>query len=309
MPIILPDLKSLKKLQRQTRTKRGRAVKPPPKSEAELKRRLNDLWKKILFPATEQIKALIARGASAGEIAETIEQMLRGANAAYAQIAPDISDKWKLSLDKETRRATQSSLKAALGVDVQYILDEPVMVNGQMQTVEDALAIGSAQAASLIKTIPGEHLGKVARAVADNFAGRQDMPLLKKIQQIGGVTERRARIIARDQTAKMTADVVRIRAQSIGCDEYIWRTSRDNRVVGNPTGISPEGSKGHHDHWVMEGRHCKYSDPTVWSTDGKTWSARPAKAPKTGPGVEILCRCYGESVIDPVKIAEMAREG
>ena len=331
MPLILPTLKDIKKLARQTRIKRGRPIKSPPKSEAELRHKLSEMWNKILFPATERIKQLIKDNASAAIIAENIEEMLRTANGEYARFAPHIAAQWKMSLDRETRRATNASLKAALGIDVQYILDEPIIVgtvkgelrsfitqaaaeeadakNIGQQTVEDAMSVGALQCAGLIKTIPAEHLGRVAKAVADNFAGRQTEPLLKTIQKLGGITEKRARMIARDQTASMTANVNRIRQQSIGINEYIWRGARDNREVGNPNGVSPVGSKGHHDHWMMEGMHCLYSDNTVWSKDGKVWEKRPAKAPQVGPGVEILCRCNASPVIDPVKIAEMAREG
>jgi SPP1 gp7 family putative phage head morphogenesis protein len=284
MPVILPDLKSLKKLQRQTRVKKGRAVRPPPKSEADLKRRLAEMWKKVLLPATDYIKELIASNASPAAIAEAIEQMLRKANSEYAIYANDISDKWKMSLDRETRQMTTSSLKAALGIDVTTILETP--------EIKDALAIGGMEAANLIKSIPGEHLGKVAQAVADNFAGVQDMPLTKKIQEIGGVTERRARIIARDQTSKMTGNLNRVRQQSIGIEEYVWKTAKDNRVVGNPNGVSPTGNRRHMDHWKREGKTYRWDSPP----------------PDGHPGQAIMCRCYASPIIDPVKVAEMARE-
>lgn len=329
MPLLL-DKKNLELLAKRTKTKKGRAVKPSKKAERELLARLNDLWAKVLFPSTERIKSLIAQGAHPVAIADEMEQMLRTANASYAVMSRDILDRWKMSLDQETRAAVQRSMKLSLGVDIQATLDTPVVIgelNGvskpfsstqsaeqagatSIKTIstEDALSIGGLEAANLVKSIPGEYLGRVAQAVADNFTGKplpEGRSLLEQVQHIGGVSKRRAKLIARDQTSKMTGMLNATRQMSLGVSEYVWRTVKDNRVVGNPSGVSPVGSSGHHNHYVMEGVRCRWDDPTLWYKNG-AWVKRPDKAPKTHPGQEIQCRCYAEPIINPQQIFEMA---
>jgi uncharacterized protein with gpF-like domain len=122
------------------------------------------------------------------------------------------------------------------------------------------------------------------------------------------VSKNRAKLIARDQTSKLTGLVNQTRQQSIGIEAYIWRTVKDQRVVGNPGGKYPEGNKAHGDHHMMEGVWCKWDDPTVFSRDGgKTWIKRPAQAPKSSPGQDIQCRCHAEPVIDTKKIMECVK--
>jgi uncharacterized protein with gpF-like domain len=273
------------------------------KAERELRKRLNDLWVRVLSPATDRIKQAVARDASPSELADIIDVVLRQAEFEYDLATNDIITKWKLSLDEETRRRFMSGLRRSLGVDVTAVYDE--------QPISDTLAMASLAAAQLIKTIPGEYLSKVAKAVADNFADRpmaEGRTLLQQLQHIGGVTESRAKLIARDQTAKLNGAINRARQKAIGVDVYIWKTSKDQRVVGNPSGIYPKGSAAHSNHHIMEGVYCRWDDPTVFSTDaGMTWKPRTGEMPKKHPKDDIQCRCYADPVLDVEQILAHAR--
>ena len=183
MPLIL-DPKQADKLRMKKRVKRMLISKPGIKAERELLKRMSALWRKVLFPATERIKQIIEAGGTPGQIADVIEKALDQAEFEYGFATGDIVWRWRLSLDADTRRNFLGGLKHSLGVDIQAMLDE--------QPVADVLAIGGWEAANLIKTIPGEYLGQVARAVADNFSGRplpDGRSLLQQIQHIGDVTD------------------------------------------------------------------------------------------------------------------------
>lgn len=297
MPLII-DEKSIEVLRKRQRAKKLRPVKPSAKAERDLRLRMNQLWERVLFPATDKIRKMVEDGASPSALADVIEQVLRQAEFEYNIAAEDIVWRWKASVEKETRWALQKGLKHSLGVDVTAIVDAPV--------VRDALAVGGMAAAGLIKSIPGAFLGEVARAVAANFTG-QPLPegrsLQEQIQHLGGVSKNRAKLIARDQTSKMTGLLNKTRQESIGIDLYIWRTSKDQRVVGNPGGTYPEGGKIHGNHYAMEGKLCKWGDPTVYSGDGgKTWRKRHGDMPHAHPGEEIQCRCYAEPHVDIKRI-------
>jgi len=293
MAIIL-DPKQADKLRLKKRIRKMREVRSPVKAERELRMRMNDLWVKVLFPATEKLKQLVAAKASPAQIADLIEQALDQAEFEYGFMVESIVAKWRMSLDLDTRRNFLKGLKQSLGVDITAMLDE--------QPVADAMAVGGWEAANLIKTIPKDYLGQVARAVADNFAGRplpEGRSLLEQIQHIGGVSKNRAKLIARDQTAKLNGALNRARQQSIGVEEYTWKTVRDQRVVGNPSGLYPTGSKAHSNHHIMEGLRCRWDDASVYSDDGgKTWKQRTGEMPKNHPKDDIQCRCHAAPIID-----------
>lgn len=285
MPLIL-DIKQLTKLAKNKRTKRGRAVKPSPKAEREFRQMISNLWLKVLFPATERIKQLVKDNASTQQIADLIETTLRWAETHYAAASYDLINKWRMSVDVETRASLTQGLKKTLGIDAAAIFDDPQMA--------EALQVGTMEAASLIKSIPTKYLGEVAKAVSDNYTGK-DLPegrsLLQQIQQIGRHTEKRAKLIARDQTSKLTATINQTRQQSIGVEEYIWRTVKDERVVGNPSGQYPVGNRLHGDHFHRNGKKFRWDSP-----------------PQDGhPGQAIQCRCHAEPVLDIEKIIAKAQ--
>lgn len=286
MPIIL-DEKELEKLRKsKRRAKRAQSVRSSQKVEREFRRQISELWMKILLPTTQRIKDMIKAGASTYEIAIVIEEALRWANTEYEMASYNLIDRWRGSLDKETRWALNDSLRKALGIDTSVIFDNPIVAEG--------LKVATMEASSLIRSIPGQYLGQVAQAVADNFTGKElpeGRSLMQQIQHLGGVSQRRAKMIARDQTSKVTGSINQIRQQSIGIEEYIWRTSRDQRVVGNPAGTYPTGNRKHEDHYHREGKRFRWDSP-----------------PEDGhPGQAILCRCHAEPIIDPQKIISFAQ--
>lgn len=289
--------------QRRQLAKRKRArkltiQKSYTREERDLRARMNKLWQRVLFPATEKIKEMVKRDASPVEIAEYLESVLEAAEFDYGINAEDISWRWRLSMDDATKQATQRALSKSLGVDLDPVLSAP--------EVADALKLAGMEAAGLIKSIPSEYISQAARAIHDNFVGRplpDGRSLLEQLEHLSGVTKARAKLIARDQTAKLASSLNQVRQQSVGIDTYIWRTVRDERVTGNPSGLYPKGSSAHGNHYIMEGAYCRWDDASVYSDDkGKTWKARKPGMAKTHPGMEIQCRCWAEPVVDIEKI-------
>lgn len=92
----------------------------------------------------------------------------------------------------------------------------------------------------------------------------------------------RARLIARDQVSKLNGQLTQLRQNEIGVSQYYWNTSVDERV--RPS------------HAAMEGKLCRWDDPTVYSSDGgKTWQSRSSLgAVELHPGQDYQCRCWAE---------------
>jgi uncharacterized protein with gpF-like domain len=165
----------------------------------------------------------------------------------------------------------------------------------------------------LITKIKSEVQSDVSRVVMGGFReGKRHETIAKELlseTDLGpGVFDKastRAELVARDQTMKLYGDLAQKRQEGSGISLYIWRTLSDERVVGNPAGKYPHGSAGHHNHFVMEGKICKWSDPTVYADSieqaiaGK-WKARTNDMPQVHPGVEIQDRCYAEPVFDTI---------
>jgi hypothetical protein len=88
--------------------------------------------------------------------------------------------------------------------------------------------------------------------------------------------------------------------ESAGLSMYIWSTSGDERVRGDPGGFFPDAIPSH---FAMDGLLCRWDDPTVYSDDGgKTWRDRPSGAVKLHPGEDYQCRCtalaYWQEIVD-----------
>ena len=300
MPIIL-DNKQLERLAaRKKRVKKGKSVKPSRKEERAFMEKMTDLWTRVLLPTTEKLKQMVRDKASPQALADTVQLALDKAEFEYDVQADDIVNKWRMAVDTQSRRALQKGLAGTLSVDIAALRDDPV--------VSEAVVVGSMETANLIKSIPGQYLGEIARSVANNYSGiplPENRSLLAQIQHLSKLSKRRAELIARDQSSKLTSLVNQARQQSIGISMYVWRTSKDERVTGKPGGLYPKGNKAHGNHYVMEGKYCKWDDPTVYSTDkGKTWKKRRSEMPKTHPGQDINCRCHSEPVVDVDKLLD-----
>ena len=124
----------------------------------------------------------------------------------------------------------------------------------------------------LIKSLPLNAAQRVhdlaTRAVIEG--GRSD-EISGLIMAIGGVSKSRANTIARTEISRATSVFTQTRAQALGSDGYIWRTSEDSDV--------------RHSHKEMNGKFV-------------AWDKPPTLDKMTGhAGCLPNCRCYPEPVI------------
>ena len=293
--MLLLQASEIEKLaRRKRRMKRMKPLRSPAHVERDFQRRLRRLWKEVLFPAVERIQEAVRMGASPEQMADLIEEVLRMAELQYGIEADQVTWRWASAMEQESRIRFQRGLNASLGVDISAVLDTP--------SVAAALADARKEAAGLIKSIPRDYLGRVAQAVGDNFRGNplpEGRTLEEQIRFLLGAKgegeggEKRARLIARDQTSKLTGTLNRVRQEAIGVEEYVWRTVQDRRVVGNPTGEYPIGNDKHMDHYHREGKRFRWNQPP----------------PDGFPGQAIQCRCWAEPILDAKKILAHSQLG
>lgn len=159
--------------------------------------------------------------------------------------------------------------------------------NGWTQAVVDEWARTQV---TLITKASNDMRDAVARRVRNGVAEGQNNDEIKALimRDLPGISTRRAAIIARDQTAKLNADLSQERMEQAGIETYIWSTSMDERVRGLPGGKYADSRTSH---YVMEGLICRWDDPTKYRNASGEWVPRPMGAPLLHPGQDIMCRC------------------
>lgn len=131
----------------------------------------------------------------------------------FDEFAPKLATIYAERMFNATDRAFMSALKDA-GWAVQFKMN-PVMRDALAATIEENIA--------LIKSIPQRYLLDVQGAVMRSYsAGRDLSTMVQEMQKIGGVSFRRASLIARDQSNKANATVNRARQMELGITEAIW---------------------------------------------------------------------------------------
>ena len=139
---------------------------------------------------------------------------------------------------------------------------------------------------NLIKTIPSKYFDKIGKAVELRTVGKMSRgALVKRIRELGGVTQRRAELIADDQTAKVTERMMLARCRNAGIKRVMWLHSS----------ISMHPRDYHKTRW--DGHTGKYNG----KPNGLNGYIFPIDKPpvidrKTGergyPAQLINCKCY-----------------
>lgn len=272
-----------------------RAVKDPKRIELDARRTL----KQINDPIQEELELVIEgmRNKTPKQVGDELERVRQNADFRVSIIAEDLATKWVQGVNMYNRQEMMKILRGALGINIGAIVDEQLKRDLEVLIMENA---------SYIKSIPDYLIGNVAKRVMQHFKGEpmpENRTLKQQIKEEFKVSDGRAKVLARDQTSKMNTSLTQKRQTQLGIEWYVWKTVEDERVVGRPGGLYPKGTKLHRNHYIMQGKICKWDDPTVYSDDGgKTWKPRTEEMPQNAPGQDIMCRCRAAPYIDIEKL-------
>lgn len=129
---------------------------------------------------------------------------------------------------------------------------------------------------NLIVTRPKETLGKMMNIVQEGFlTGQTTKTIAKKIADAYNYDMYWAKFIARDQMAKLNADVTEQAQRDAGITRYEWSTSDDSRVRKS--------------HAALDGKIFSWDDPPI--VDEKTGR-------RCHPGQDYQCRCVALPIFD-----------
>lgn len=148
-------------------------------------------------------------------------------------------------------------------------------VNFQLSPqIEDILEASVKENVGLIKSIGVDYLERVQQQVWSGVASGYDLgQIAKDLSKAYGISDRRAKNIARDQGAKAHAVIERERRKEAGITQAVWLHSHAGKVP-RPSHVKANGK-------VFDIEKGLYLDG-VW----------------TLPGVQINCRCNSASLID-----------
>ena len=138
--------------------------------------------------------------------------------------------------------------------------------------------------AEVIKTFPLNLSEEITEYVSrQNMEGRRGGDIMQDlIERFPGMAKSRLQLIARTEVSKSQSALTQSRAQALGLNWYVWRTSDDARV------------RSAHRH--MEGVLVNWNNPPspeMFSPDGEQ-----AHYGYYHAGNTFNCRCYAEAIIN-----------
>ena len=220
--------------------------------EQECARGIRDL----ILRSYAQVITTDADAASVDALRLLVGAMVRSASEQVAQLMA-------LEASNHTKR-WMAAARRTFGVDLSSVIADEDLT-GFLEAV-------SLRNASLIRGFGEDLLKRVATQTTSSLlAGESAKTLQAKLKRELEVSDSRARLIARDQSTKLTSDLNRRRQEDAGVDSYIWRTSHDERVRPR--------------HAALEGKQYKYGEPTG-AEEGLP------------PGQPIQCRCVAQGVVE-----------
>lgn len=151
---------------------------------------------------------------------------------------------------------------------------------GETPSINEYLNASTAANVSLIESIPDKYLTQVETIVMSNMrSGLRSSSIAKSLQNQYGVEAKRAKFIARDQTAKIHGDITKKRQQNAGFEYFQWMTSKDE---------------------LVRDRHRKLAEQDVGYGKGiYRWDDLPLSdsGEPIFPGSDFSCRCNARPVL------------
>lgn len=141
--------------------------------------------------------------------AEFMAKNLRYTKAAFRRaVAPILEEQSARAKDARRKRLERTE---TVNLDARNELELSDFLDGVKENVW------------LIKTIPDKYFTKIEKAVAKRASGKMTRAALaERIEEIGGITKKRAVLIADDQTAKAVTAMTIARCKRAGIRRVMW---------------------------------------------------------------------------------------
>ncbi|CAG9411273.1 TPA: phage minor head protein [Providencia alcalifaciens] len=260
----------------KSRNRRIRPIKQSKRTEVWYRERLNsviDEMSQVIIAELENPTLNDATNTPPLSITAKLSRAIQKvASMSIAELATRLSLGLVNRANQQNKDRLLKTYKNAFDIDLSGLLSD--------EAIRDDMARAVKENVDLIKSIQTDFINDIGEKVFSNLAGGgRHENLVSLIKARGNISKSRAKFIARDQTAKLNAALNESRHRSLGLDLYEWGGTGDERERES--------------HLKLNGKLCKYSDPTVYSDDGgKTWKKRKSIGAYEGaPGTDFQCRC------------------
>lgn len=168
----------------------------------------------------------------------------------------DLINKWESDAIEIAKSIANKSFKEVQGyVDSQLLKqnkDFKNTISKSNNSIKEVKKASILEQIALIKSIPREILRRYEGSLYANVDNFDMQAIYKQLRTIKGISNRRAKTIARDQTAKAIETYQNAKCQQLGFEYYVWSTAGDERV-----------SKGYGGHRILNDRIYRYDTPTA----------------------------------------------
>ena len=215
------------------------------------------------------------------KVADQVLTLVRGFDITDQTIVPrlrSVLEKYALALEPWAQATAERMLNEVNQKDHQLWAslsrEMSVSLRREVEGAPTGLTMRNllAQQVGLIKSLPLEAAQRIQNLTIERLNdSRRASELVGEILRTGEVTKARANTIARTETSRAATALTQARAEHIGSDGYVWRTSGDSDV--RPS------------HRKMNGKFVRWDEPPT--LDKLTGHA----------GALPNCRCYPEPVI------------
>lgn len=200
---------------------------------------MNSDIKSELIPAVKQSQSLYVKDAW---FDSPLDVLARLASKWLSSLMQDqyyrIAQKTVTMADAANSKQFVNSINKSVGIDLSGML--------RSEDLDDYLSLSIRNNVNLIKSVPEGYFNNLSQMIENNIRqGFTPSQLESSIRQMIDIrafkpsgdpstvaekTANRARLIARDQTAKINGDLTRIRQEDAGITHFKWVTSKDERV-------------------------------------------------------------------------------
>lgn len=271
---------------RRRQDRRLKPIKPSRAAELWYRNRLQDLSKALCIIAkrvlTQGLGPRLPRGMDSSPWDREFEKLRN--DPAFMGLSGQAEELSRLAGKKslfwvDSRLAKEVS--QSLGIDIRAAISNQGKVMERLKEFQQWNL-------HLISSIPEEFLDKLGEKLSTAWAsGMRVENITDIVDEVGDVTASRAKLIARDQTAKMNAAFNQVRQTDLGIESYIWQCSLNERVRGNPAGLYPDAVSNH---WALHGKLFRWDEP---GPANGTIDGEPCH-----PGEDVQCQCDAIPVFD-----------
>lgn len=263
-------------------------VRPTAAAEQAYRRALAVAVKAMGLTVADLVERDYGRMLDAAQAAGTVADPEHAADASPTDGGPmfralrNLRDRWSRHFDKMAHRiaaefvqaAYQANRKAWQSRTEREGFDVPMQLTAAQKTIQ---AVKVQDNVALIRSIPEEYFTKIEGAVSRGFlAGRDLASIATEVRATGESTVKRAALIARDQSNKLTAQMNSARQRELGITYAYWKHST---VDKDPR---PGHLRASREQWIF--------DTQAGIDFGDAFG-------QVLPGVAINCRCGSRSII------------